>query len=51
MVSQHENISLDEVWELPVIQFLNDLVYLKAKRNWENEQAKKEAQRLKNAKY
>ena len=31
MVSEFENIKLNEVWELPVIQFLNDLNYIKNK--------------------
>jgi hypothetical protein len=32
MVSEFEGISIDEMWELPTIQFLNDLSYLKMKR-------------------
>lgn len=31
MVSEFENISLDQAWELPSLQFLNDLIYLKLK--------------------
>jgi hypothetical protein len=31
MVSEFEGISLDAVWNLPTLQFLNDLVYLKLK--------------------
>ena len=31
MVSEFENISLSDVWELPTLQFLNDLVYIKLK--------------------
>ena len=31
MVSEFENISLDEAWNLPTMQFLNDLTYLKLK--------------------
>lgn len=31
MVSEFENISINEVWELPTYQFLNDLLYLKLK--------------------
>jgi hypothetical protein len=32
MVSEFEGISINEMWELPTIQFLNDLSYLKMKR-------------------
>jgi hypothetical protein len=32
MVSEFEGISINEMWELPTIQFLNDLTYLKMKR-------------------
>ena len=41
MVSEFENISLNEVWDLPVFQFLNDLSYLKMKREIDNEAEKK----------
>ena len=40
MVSEFEGIPLDSVWELPVVQFLNDLNYLKQKRLVDNEQEK-----------
>lgn len=32
---------MNEAWELPVIQFLNDLTYLKIKNEMENEQERK----------
>jgi len=32
---------MNVVWELPVYQFLNDLSYLKMKREIDNEQQKK----------
>ena len=41
MVSEFENISINEAWDLPVFQFLNDLSYLKMKREIDNEQEKK----------
>jgi hypothetical protein len=36
MVRELEYISLDAVWDLPVVQFLNDLVYLKEKEKYIN---------------
>jgi hypothetical protein len=41
MVSEFEAISINEAWDLPVYQFLNDLSYLKMKRELDNEQEKK----------
>jgi len=41
MVSEFENISMNDVWGLPVYQFLNDLSYLKMKRVIDEEQEKK----------
>lgn len=41
MVSEFENIKLSEVWELPVIQFLNDLSYLKIKQQKDKADADK----------
>ncbi len=41
MVSEFENISLDSVWSMPVLQFLNDLTYLKVKRKLDAEQQKR----------
>ena len=35
LVSEFEDISLDNVWKLPVIQFLNDLTYLRLKIEWD----------------
>jgi hypothetical protein len=31
---------LDEVYDMPVLQFLNDLAYLKAKQDYEQQQIK-----------
>ena len=31
-MSEFEGITLDSVYDLPVVQFLNDLMYLKNKR-------------------
>ena len=36
MVSEFEGISMNDTWDLPVLQFLNDLVYLKMKRERDN---------------
>jgi hypothetical protein len=41
MVSEFEGISINEAWDLGVFQFLNDLSYLKMKREIDNEQEKK----------
>jgi hypothetical protein len=41
LVSDFEGICIDAVWELPVYQFLNDLSYLKMKREIDNEQQQK----------
>jgi len=41
MVSEFENISINEVWNLGVLQFLNDLSYLKMKRRIDDEQEKR----------
>ena len=35
MVSKHESIPLDAVWDLGVMQFLNDLVYIKYKQEYD----------------
>lgn len=40
MVSEFEAIPLNDVWDLPVVQFLNDLNYLKQKRLVDDEQQK-----------
>ena len=41
IVSEHEVIPLQDVYELKVIHFLNSLSYLKAKSDYDNEQIKK----------
>jgi len=41
MVSEFEGVSIDNAWKLPVIRFLNDLSYLKMKREIDNEQERK----------
>jgi len=40
IVAEHEGIILDKVYDLPVIQFLNDLNYLKQKRILDEHQHK-----------
>jgi len=47
MVSELENISMNEVWELPVYQFLNDLVYIKERNRYEAEILRKEQMKYK----
>jgi hypothetical protein len=37
MVSEFEGISINEAWDLGVYQFLNDLSYLKMKREIDKE--------------
>jgi hypothetical protein len=34
MVKELEGCSLNEVWDLPVYQFLNDLFYIKEKQKY-----------------
>ena len=41
MVAEHEGIPLEQVWNLGVIQFLNDLLYLKMKDKYDAEQLRK----------
>ena len=41
LISEHEKIKLEDVFELPAIQFLNDLSYISAKISYDNEQRKK----------
>ena len=41
MVSEFEGICIDEVWKIPTIQFLNDLSYLKMKREVDDENEKR----------
>jgi hypothetical protein len=40
IIADHERIRLDEVYELPTIQALNDLAYLKSKSAFDREQMK-----------
>jgi hypothetical protein len=47
MVSKFENISINEVWELPTIQFLNDLSCLKMQREVEADIERKMMQKHK----
>jgi hypothetical protein len=35
LVSEFENISLNQVWDLNVFQFLNDLSYIKVKNKYD----------------
>ena len=41
MVAEFEGISLEQVWRIGVIQFLNDLLYLKFKDAHDAEQYKR----------
>ena len=41
MVAEFEGLSMNETWELPIIQFLNDLTYIKIKGEMEAEQERK----------
>jgi len=45
LVSEFEDISLDDVWKLPVIQFLNDLTYLRLKIEWDANKLKQSSKR------
>ena len=40
IIADHERIKLEEVYELPTIQALNDLSYIKSKQAHDNEQMK-----------
>jgi hypothetical protein len=40
-VADHENITVDQSYELTTIQFLNTLSYLKAKADYDKEQQRK----------
>jgi hypothetical protein len=40
-VAEFERITMEEVYDIPTIQFLNDLSFLKAKNEYEAEQLKK----------
>lgn len=41
LIAEHEKIKLDDVYNLPTIQALNDLAYLKSKTAHDREQIKK----------
>ncbi len=41
LIAEHEKIKLDEVYNLPTLQALNDLAYLKSKNAHDREQMKK----------
>jgi hypothetical protein len=41
LVAEFERITMEEVYDIPTLQFLNDLSYLKAKNEYEAEQLKK----------
>jgi len=41
MVSEFEGVSIDDVWKISTIQFLNDLSYLKMKREVDDEHEKR----------
>jgi hypothetical protein len=41
LVATFERITLEEAYELPALQFLNDLAYLKSKSEYEAEELKK----------
>ena len=38
MVADLENISLEQVWDMRVIHFLNDLLYIKNKNEYDAKQ-------------
>jgi hypothetical protein len=46
MVAEFENISLEQVWQLGVINFLNDLLYIKFKNEFDAEQYKRSAKNI-----
>lgn len=41
IIADHERIKLSEVYELPTLQALNNLSYLKSKNAFDSEQIKK----------
>lgn len=43
MVAEHEGIPIEQVWDIGVIQFLNDLLYIKFKERHDAEQYKRSA--------
>ena len=44
-MSEFEGIPLDSVYDLPVVQFLNDLMYLKNKRELDEHQYRESAKK------
>ncbi len=40
IVAEHERVKLDEVYDMPVLQFLHDLAYLNAKQDYYQQQIK-----------
>jgi hypothetical protein len=40
IIAEHERIRLEEVYEMPTIQALNDLSYIKSKNAFDKEQMK-----------
>ena len=43
MVAEHEAVPLEQVWELGVLHFLNDLLYIKMKSEDDAEQYKRQS--------
>jgi hypothetical protein len=41
LIAEHEKIKLEEVYNLPTLQVLNDLAYLKSKNAYDSEQMKR----------
>lgn len=41
LVAAYERITLSQAWDLPTLQYLNSLAYLKSKREHEESQIKK----------
>jgi hypothetical protein len=41
LLAEHERITLEQVYEMPTIQALNDLSYLKAKNAFDSDQMRK----------
>ena len=43
MVAEHEAVPIESVWGLGVLHFLNDLLYIKMKSEYDAEQYKRES--------
>lgn len=41
LVATYERVTLAQAWDLPTVQYLNALAYLKAKREHEEQQMKR----------